>query len=875
MVFSRRWFLILSVLVLGGGPLLAAGSRVERAYAEALAAFHDQFYDRAEAKLTQFLQTYRKSTNAPQAVLLLAESEFYLGNFSATIARLTDPGNLARAKPAGLTDRYVYWTGEAQFGGGNFKGAAETFISLADDHPDSPLALSAVVEAAAALAKLSDWSRVDDLLDKTNGVFQRATQLDPASGAVADGRLLQSESKILQNNFAAAIRILNLLDPAALTPEQDWKRAHQLGRANLGLNDLDAALAATTNLLQIARHGHGSVWPANLAASVALHAGLLEQQGRLAEAGVAWQENLTNSAPAEQQQQAILRITGLAVAQNDRTNAEAGLGNYLAQFTNSPVTELAWLTLGELHLKDFVAQPAATNQLAAAHEEFDQLLGTSTNSPLAGRAHLDRGWCNWLAGKYPESFDDFKAAAQSANLPPEDLAVARFKMGDAQFAQTNFPGAQTNYEAVLTGFSALTNVEHSLGDRALYQILRARLELRDTNGMDDTMRQLLGKFFTNAPTDSGRLLAGEGFSDFGSPAKARELFRAFERERTNSPLLPQVAFAAARTFEREMNWLAAVTNYENWLNAYPTNDLRPQVEYARNWAVSQTGDEAGAFAGFTKFIGQFPTNALAPLAHWWVADHFFRLGGTNFVEAERNYEMIFQDSPTNELAYPAKLMAGRAAMGRFSYAEANRAYFAKLIDDTNCPENLKVQARFAYCDALRQMTSPDTNNVFLQQATNILGQICQMYPTNEAAALAWSEIGDCNLQLGALDAATNAYAKVFDINSPASAAAGTELRNRAQVGLGIVLERKAEGLSPDEQKPLLALALKNYQDVFYSEAETKDELWMKKAGLHMLALVDKTGSLKGDDLDNFITRLKTTFPQLQDSQELKRLARKN
>ncbi len=855
---------------MGGGSLLAAGAREEQAYAAALRAFHDQFYDRAEAGLTQFLQTYRKSTNAPQAVLLLAQSEFYLGNFTNAIARLTDPANLAKAKPAGLTDRYVYWTGEAQFGQGDFTNAAETFISLADARPDSPLALSAVVEAAAALAKLPDWPRVDALLDKTDGLFQRAAQLDPASAMVADGRLLQSESKILQGDFTSAIRILNLLNPATLTPEQDWKRALQLCRASLGLEDLDAALAATTNLLQIARHSEGSIWAANLAESVALHASLLEQQGRLAEASAAWQENLTNSAPAGQQEQAILKMAGLAAAQNNQTNAEAGLENYLAQFTNSPVTKLAWLTLGELYLKDFIAQPAATNLLAAAQVSFDR----STNGPFAGKAFWDRGWCQWLAGRFSESLADFQASAQRLPLS-EDLAVARFKMGDAQFAQKDFAGAQTNYEAVLTDFSGLTNVEHSLGDRALYQILRARLELRDTNGMDETMRQLLGKFFTNAPADSGRLLAGEGFSDFGSPAKARELFRAFERERTNSPLLPQVAFALARTFEREANWLTAVTNYQNWLETFPTNDLRPQVEYARNWAVSQSGDEAGALALFTQFISQFQTNSLIPLARWWVADHFFRLGGTNLLEAERNYQLIFQDFPTNELAYPAQLMAGRAAMGRFS--PDAYGYFAKLIspNSTNCPDELKVQARFAYCDALRQMTASDTNNANLQQATNLLGQIYEANPTNEAGALAWVETGDCDLQLGAFDAATNAYMQVVDTNAPASAAAGRELRYRAQVGLGLVLEKKADGLAPGDQHPLLALAMQFYQDVFYADAEIRNEFWTKTAGLHMLKLAAKTGSLSGKALDKFIAELIVTFPQLKDSAELKRLAQKS
>ena len=888
MVLFRRWFLIWFALVLSGGQLFAA-TREERAYAAAVAAFHDKFYDRAATGLTQFLQTYRKSTNAPMAVLLLAQSEFYLGKHAAAISRLADPGNLASAKAIGLADRYVYWQAEAQFAAGDFAGAAETFMSLPKNFPDSSLGLAATVEAAAAFEKLGQWPQVDDLLGRTNGLFQRAAQLDPASetvaNTVANGRLLQSESKCVQQDFRAAIQILNLLNPATLTPEQDWKRAHHLYLANLQLDDLDAALATTTNLLQIARHGEGDLWATNLAESVACHAEVLEKQGWLPDAFAAWQENFTNSAPVEQQQRAILKMAELAAAQTNLTDAEVALEKYLSQFPNGPAAELALLTLGELHFKGFLARRSATNELAAAQTNLDRFLTASPSGRLAGKAFLNRGWCHWeaadLAGDLgdtnaaaqstAQSLADFQAAAQLLQLLPvsEDLAVARFKLGDAQFALKDFAGARASYQSVLDDFPALTNVVNSLGDRALYQVLRAHLALTNAPGADSAMRQMLAKFSTSALADSSRLLAGEGFSDFVSPAKARELFREFELQRADSPLLPQVAFAAARTFEREQNWVAAITNYQSWLKAYPTNELRPQVEYARNWAVAQSGDEGGAFALFSSFVHQFPTNALTPLAHWWVADHFFRLGGTNLVRAELSYELIFQDFPTNELAYKAQFMAGRAAMGRFSPDALG--YFSKLFGPgSTCPDELKVQAKFGYCEALRQMTSSDTNNANLQLATNILGQLTPLAATNEAGALAWSEMGDCNLQLGALDAATNAYTEAFKAPT-----ASWELFCRAKVGFGLVLEKKADGLPADAQKPLLELALKSYQDVFYAGGEKTDAFWKEKAGLQMLALARKTGLLKGDDLDDFIARLKTTFPQLHDSAELKRLAAKN
>jgi TolA-binding protein len=859
-------------LMLGGGPALAAASHEDRAYAAACAAFQDKFYERAESGFTAFLQNYRRSTNAPAAMLMLAQSQFYQARYGDAIARLTDTNNVARAQAAGMADRYLYWTAEARYAGGDTNGAAETFISVPERFPKSPLAVQAVVEGAAAFGKLGQWTRVDELLEETNGVFQQAARLNPTNPAVADGRLLAGESKLAQRNFGAAIGELNLMDRAKLTPEQDWKRAFLLCRADLERNDLEAALAASTNLLEIARQGRRPDWAANLAQSVVYHANLLERVGRLAEAAAAWRENL-DGAPADQQELAILKIVELATAQNHLLEAETNLTGFLTQFPEAPAAELARLTLGELHMKDFIAQPAATNYLLLAQTNF---LTVSTGGPFAGKAYLDRGWCDWLwAGRAAEGGDTNGAAQWTSNsladfaaaverLPrSEDLAVARFKLGDAQFALGQFAAATNSYGAVLTDFAELPKVADSLSDRALYQILRAQLELHDTNGMDETMDRLMGKFFTNVPATNSLLLAGPGFSDYGSPAKARELFVRFEQERTNSPLLPQVSFAVARTYEREQDWAAAVTNYGAWLRGYATNDLRPEVEYARAVAMYQTGDEDGAFQRFTNFVAEYPTNALlTPRALWAVADHYFR-SGTNFAAAERNYQLILE-FPGDELAYPAQLMAARSVMARFTYPEAIRLYLTPLLKDTNCPEYLTDQARFAYCESLVSMHATDTNNESLQTATNVLAQMTPKAGTNIVGALAWCEMGDCELQLLDFDGATNAYAQV--LSSPS---AGRELRSRAQVGLGLVLEKKAEGLSAEMQRPLLAQALEHYMEVVYTTNDVADPFWMKKAAVQALRLMPL---VKEGDVDRFVRRVEYWLPQLRDMLEKKRAA---
>jgi len=872
MAFFPRWQLILFALVLSCGQLFAANATKEqRAYAAAVSAFQDGMWNRAETEFAQFAQKYPKSTNAPEAVLMQAQAQFKQGKLTSAIALLA-----ARKTQAGiLADQYVYWIGEAQFQNGEYAAAAETFLSMTRDFPDSSLLLRAVVEAAVVRARLGGWQpQVVALLQETNGVFQRAAQMDPDNELVSRGRLLLAQAKFAQKDFGGAASVLESLNSQTLKPELDWQRAYLLYQIKFAAGDLNAALSATTNLLQIAPLEKGDGLHAE---SVAMHANALEKLNRASEAIAAYQENLTN-APEERQREAILKIAGLSIAQGQFANAELALGNFLAQFPGSPAADVALLTLGELHLKDYAAQPA-TNHLQPAFAAFDQFLGTFTNSPLAARAHLDRGWCFWLAGKIPESFDDFKIAAQK--LPPsEDLAVARFKMGDALFKQGDFAGALANYHSVLNDFEIFPAVVQTLGDRALYQSLRADLELGDVNGASNVLAQILKNYSTGEPAQSSALLFGESLLDLRSPSGARAQFENIEAQFPDSPLRPQVELAIARTYESEQKWAVAIGKYESWLKDFPANPLQPQVDYALALANFQAGNETNAFMLFTNFVAQFPTNDLAPLAQWWVADHYFNAPEPDhFVNAERNYKFIFQNtnwqnSPLvyTNLAYQARMMAGRAAVGRLGYSDAI-GYFTSLTGDTNCPPDLNAQALFAWGGALMRMDSPDTNNPLanFSMATNVFGQIVQMYPTNGLGALAWGEIGDCDLQLANYDNATNAYAQVF--NSPY---ADVSARSRAQIGFGIALEKKAALATGDAQKALLELAQENYLDVFYAtnlrDGESADPFWVKKAGLQALPLIDQLGEPDPDKTEKFINKMEELLPQLRDSLEKKRAA---
>jgi tetratricopeptide (TPR) repeat protein len=289
--------------------------------------------------------------------------------------------------------------------------------------------------------------------------------------------------------------------------------------------------------------------------------------------------------------------------------------------------------------------------------------------------------------------------------------------------------------------------------------------------------------------------------------------------------------------------------------------LQPQVDYSLAWANFQAGNKTNAFGLFTNFIAHFPASELAPQAQWWVADYFFN--EADYVDAERNYELFYQntnwqDSP---LIYPARMMAGRAAVGRQDYNGAINNYFSKLEEDTNCLVDLRVQAAFAHGSALMRMDSTDTNNPLanFQPAIKVFGQIGGWDPTNQLVVPAMFEMGNCNLQLTNYDDATNDYAQVVG-----STNASVSARSQAQIGIGIALEKKAELATGTNQTALLELALNNYVDVLHEKNlranEIADLIWVKKAGLQAAALAGTLG--EWESAVDIYVRLKTLLPQL-------------
>jgi TolA-binding protein len=865
MAFRWRWILILLVAFAATGRLFAAAPE-DRAFGDASKSFQDTFYARAEREFAAFVQQFPTSPRIPEAVLFEAEARLMQTNYSGALELL-----MANQATAGsLAPEYLFWVGEVCLRSGDLKRAQATFGQLVKEYPGSSRYLEAVLKQAQAAARMADWTVVRELLHQTNGAFQSAARQDPGSELVFRGHMLLAEAQLAANDFNGAEDSLRPFEKRLLSPTNAWHWQYLLCRIQLAANKPQQALDSTSNLLAMAGNAQD---PDLQARSFAFKGGVLENLGRLEEAMATYTNNLVGGISSDRQREALVRITELALKLNRLGEAARILDSFIARYPQAPSADLALLTLGELRLRQEqdarlardlgTTTNAPTNSLALAQAAFEMLAKKSPDSALYGRSQLGLGWCFWFQTNLAESQKAFQNAVARLSPASLDLAVAHFKLGDVQFKLNDFDGAITNYQAV-QDFAAQPAIETNLCEFALYQIVRAGLAAGNLTAVTGALSRILEWYPNGFHSGYAVLLAGQAYGKKGRQEEARNLFLDSIKAAPDSGLRPELELAIARSYEEQGAWTNAIEQYDFWLASYTNHQARARAEYSRATAYYHCHDETNALAGLTNFIARFPTNPLAPLAQWQMADAQFR--NSAFARAENDFQVLAANWPGSELAFQAKMMAGRAAVGRLSWDNAAKYYFLPLWNDTNCPTHLRYQALFAYGDAL--MSQDSTNKVEdYQEAFKAYDKICQTYSTNQLATLAWGAKAICLLQWAKSAFQLTNAAQAFQAVLTNAPKASVVARSAATIGLGVVIEKQAKESAVAEQALFRRQALDYYLDVFYQtvvpEGEPPDAFWTKKAGLEAGRLASELGEWA--QAERVYERLAELFPELRPS----------
>ena len=867
--------------------LWAAATAEEIAYNAASRFFDGALYQQADKEFGEFTKLFPTSERISEAVLHQAKARHYLKQYDGVISLLST--NMPRAGK--LADQYRNWMAKASFDKANYPGAVALYAQLLKDYPESLLRFDASYGEALAWFQMGNLTNTIERLRQPGGAFQKAAQAQPNEESVLRGYLLLGEALLKQKEFRPAEETLNLLVNRQLPPQLDWKRQYLVAEVQMADHRPEAALKGITNLVAAATATASEDLKAE---TILLHAEILEAMNQPTNAIQIYEQNL-EKLPVSQRRQALLKTAELYLKLGNSAKTVERLDGYLKQYPDGPNLDQVRLLLGDLRLKEYYALrrsasgtnlqatlQAATLALQLAQTNFDLLITNSPQSPLAGQAYLNRGWCLWEGGKIAESQLAFKTAAE--RLPVStNQATARFKWADAQFELKDYTNAILNYRYVVEHYATLPGMASNLVERTLYQILRTSVELHDLSGATQAAEKLLEQFPKSEFGDASLLAVGQMLSHLGKTAEARTKYADLLKRFPGSTLVSEAVLAVARSYVLESNWDGALTNYDAWIARFTNHAALPEVEFNRAWTAYQAGRESVALQLFTNFVVRFPKHPWAPLAQNWVGIYYENLG--QYPEAQRNYQRVYENTnwPPSELTYRAQLSAARAAFARQGYNDAEgclTSLINQLNGDTNAAPTLLSEAWFALGDTIFTGTRAASAN--LTNSLARLGEaVTALKKIPESEALLWplaqGRIADCYLQLAGQDKDTNRYRHAANAYQAviASQQANIAARSQAEVGLGVVFERMAAdpNRTPAEKAALLATALEHYASVLEQAnlhpAEPPDTFWFVRAGQDAARLLEAQGKWEPvvkiyEDLIKAVPNLRLTLQKRLD-----------
>jgi len=825
---------ILSIILFltGAAGLQGATPAESKAFGVGVKLFEDKFYSTAEKTFAEFLEKNPGSDLCAESILFQSRARFFQTNYTGTL-ELLQP-NLPQAGKS--IEHYLFWLGEAHYALNDFSKAAGQYEELLSRFPDSARAIHAAVAQAFCFSRMAKWEKVIRLLQEPSSVFQKHLAKSPSGESSVQGILLLAEALTEKERVSEAEAVLNQIPVGQLSPVWKWKLQFLMARIQLINGRTDLAL---TNAVQLLLLSTNTAQKLLIAQSLNLQGEIYETLNTNAPAVLAYERLLTlDSAPVNLRQKALFKIVELSRRQktNDVTRK---LEAFVEQNPEDPTADYGRVALSELYLADYFnhdpEKSAArtnntrtlnlTNLLVMASSNLQKTLRTP-DQELKGRVLLDLGWCAWALDRNDEARTNFTEALgllQDANL----LCIAEFKLGDIAYKNQQHSEASRHYYNAYFSYYKKPNMDQAVLELGLYQCLRASLDGGDLVTASNVVTELFRAYPNGFLGYSGALLLGQDLTRNARPAAARSLFLELKNRMPDSPLLPEVDFAIARTFSQERDWTGAISQYELWANRYSGHPLAVNAEFSRALSFGQNGQGTNALQIMTNLAAKFPTNPIIPMAQQWIADYYFNR--EEYFDAEKNYQLVFQNpSAPASLGYLARLNAGKAA---FALQEVNtaRSYLTNLVTlmirDTNAAPNLVAEGWLALGDTIYHQFLENTNKPLeeLREAITAFSKITNDH-TGSLAPQAYGKVGDCYFQWAVLkndtsrfERATNAYAAIFQLPQ-----ADDSARHQAGCGIGLVFE--AQGRVEE--------ALTAYLKVLYEMDTSKpDSFWAKEAGL--------------------------------------------
>lgn len=671
-------------------------------------AFQDNLYDVSKIKLEKFLEKYPESDFKTEALWLLAQSHYFLGQTEEALKILKESAPPADDK---LAPAYLYWQAETEAAAKQYQPAIRTYRAFLKNYPDHELAAEAILGLSKTLFQSGEQKSAVEVLVPLLSEEQNSTQKLAA-------QMQQCRIMIGTENYEDALKILAEIQSAGPQGKLLYESSFIEGEIHRLKGDNEKALTAyrriTTDSL---------AKPRSLVVDAHLASGsILFTQQKWSEASADFEKAFRLALDSAQIQLAVKRyleaqfknqtLTKAALEVRNFVNknpdtAISGLyaiGKYffMEKKYDAAITELdhllmnypdsVWVWPARLTMAEALLEK---NQIEEAFAVLNELAENSPRKDVKTRALTLIGENHFSKSAFTKAASAFQQAAESAT--PEEKEVLMMRTLISQASARDLEGYLATESAFFTAFPQ---------SEFRTELLMEKARLYEKTGKDQEARNLYSELIDNEtdPKQTAVALFRLGYSSWqsGEYSDALNAFTALEKDHENFSSIDLALF-----LKIQCEYLLNVKDSEEvaeslqqWINRFPDSKEQAEVLNYLGTVLENRGQYAEAVAQYRKVVDLFPKTAQADLASYWGGKSLYEL--TQFKDAIPMLENVRTES---EWKPSARLYQIMAYMQLGDYRSALKISNSVLKD--NPRDEIKSFARLRQAECLYTLASED------------------------------------------------------------------------------------------------------------------------------------------------------------------------
>ncbi|MEM1157381.1 MAG: tetratricopeptide repeat protein [Verrucomicrobiota bacterium] len=671
-------------------------------------AFQDNLYDVAKIKLTNFLEKYPESDFKHEALWLLAQSHYFLGEKAAALDILNEV-NLAADDS--LAPGFLYWRAQTLASSEKLESAIKSYRTFLNAYPEHELVTKTRLGLSKALFRMGNEKEANSILNPLLSLKNS----DPGKQAAM---LQQCRILVAKEKYAEALEVLVALNMAKPSGELLYESSFMEGEIyRLQGNHEDALLAyrrITSDAL---------AQPRSLVVSAWHTCGMiLALQDKWLEASKDFEKAFRLALNSEQIQESVQRYLEVQFKNQTLTTAALEVRNFVNKHPDTAVSGL--YAIGKYFFLE--------KKYDAAITELDHLLMNYPDSEWIWPAQLTMAEALIQKNQSEEAVVTLRDLAE--NSPRSDVKTRALTLiGEQYFAERKFTAAakafsQATEHATLAEKEVLWmrtllslgrdhNLEEFLSAEKTFfenfpnsthrvDLLMEKARLYEHSGKNQEARALYSELIQNKynPAQTAEALFRLGYSSYesGENSDALNAFTALERDHPEFDRLDKALFYKIQT-EYLLSAKSpedAVSSLTEWTTRFPDSHILPKAIYYTGSILGNRGLHAEAVTEYRKVIELFPQTEEADHAAYWGGQSLHKL--SQYDDAITMLETVHPDS---QLKPDSRILQVLCYMLLGEYRAALKVSESVLKD--NPRPAIKSFARLRQAECLFTLASED------------------------------------------------------------------------------------------------------------------------------------------------------------------------